>query len=95
MRLQGKEGGSIHVSPSAHKGLTHPAKTPALKVGMGLLHPAPRCSKPTVPGLHLCCWKVPVYPPNCPPAPASTPFLLPWDPLQLRQPQPGHGLLWR
>lgn len=90
-----RRGGSIHVTSCTHKGLTHPAKTPALKVGMGLLHPAPRRREPVMPGLNLCCCKVPVYTPRCPPPPVSPLSLLPWDPWQLRQPQPGHGLLWR
>lgn len=76
---RGRRRCSIHVTSCTHKGLTHPAKTPALKVGMGLLHPAPRCSKPAVLGLHLCCWKVPVHPagaqhlqhPPCPPCPGN------------------------
>lgn len=32
---RGRRGGSIPVTPCTHKGLTHPAKTPALKVCRG------------------------------------------------------------
>ena len=57
---RGRRGSSICVTSCSHKGLTHPAQIPALKVSMGLLHTAPRCSKPVVSGLQLCYWKVPV-----------------------------------
>lgn len=33
---RGRRGCSIHVTSRTHKGLTHPAKTPALKVCRGL-----------------------------------------------------------
>lgn len=59
--LQGVEVGFHSVPPRV---LIRVGPIPAFKVGMGVLHPSPHCTKPAVPGLHLCCWKVPVYPPG-------------------------------